>query len=483
MKKINIITSILLLAITVSSCNKLLDIKPVNSMIPVSISDYESVLMGGYPKTDFFMKTDLMTDNVYANLSSTRTPEKANEPWFAWSEIKQLDGVEEDPYWGQLYKSIYCANTVLDEFASRTPSPAEKDLFETVKGEAFALRAFSYFYLVNLYAEPYAPTTLKAHGVPMPLSAKDVHQNTQNNVREPVEKVWAQILSDLDAATPLLAGKKTTNKFRFDATSLQLFKARVHLFMGDYEKAIAAASDIIVAKPLFDMNNIQAIVDKADHPSYAFSGTFGFVDSDYKNEVLFYVGGKANGNIFYYGTYMFKPSLELLALCQRPNKMDYRQYIFASLMDTNTPEGFETGTTIYNMYAKQENPSYYIGMKVSEAYVTRAEAYARLKQKDKALTDINNLLQKRIKKTDYVPLKSADFNDEQLLQRVLEERRVEMAFDGGMRWFDLRRLGKPALTHLYKNGVEYKLKQGDPRYLLQIPLSEQTNSPDMLLNP
>ncbi len=92
-------------------------------------------------------------------------------------------------------------------------------------------------------------------------------------------------------------------------------------------------------------------------------------------------------------------------------------------------------------------------------------------------------MQKRIKKTDYAPLKSADFNDEQLLQRVLEERRVEMAFDGGMRWFDLRRLGKPALTHLYKNGVEYKLKQGDPRYLLQIPLSEQTNSPDMPLNP
>ncbi|MDE5610926.1 MAG: RagB/SusD family nutrient uptake outer membrane protein, partial [Odoribacter sp.] len=66
---------------------------------------------------------------------------------------------------------------------------------------------------------------------------------------------------------------------------------------------------------------------------------------------------------------------------------------------------------------------------------------------------------------------------------VLDERRVELAFDGGVRWVDLRRLGKPAQTHVYENGLVYNLKQGDLRYVLQIPESEQVNSPNIELNP
>src|SRR5690606_29784465 len=109
----------------------------------------------------------------------------------------------------------FCANTVLDEFAVRTPSADERELYEIVKGEAHALRAFSYFYLVNMYAEPYASGTLQSYGVPMPLSAKEVSENTQHNTREPLEKVWAQILTDLDSAAVSLTGKLSRNKFRF----------------------------------------------------------------------------------------------------------------------------------------------------------------------------------------------------------------------------------------------------------------------------
>lgn len=61
----------------------------------------------------------------------------------------------------------------------------------------------------------------------------------------------------------------------------------------------------------------------------------------------------------------------------------------------------------------------------------------------------------RIKKDNYVALDKADFTDETALQRVLEERRVELAFDCGMRWLDLRRLGKPRIQHAYENGQVY----------------------------
>lgn len=66
-------------------CNNLLDIKPVNSMIPVSIEDFESLLIGGYPKSEFFMKTEYSTDNVYANLNTMYGIDKSNEPFFVWA--------------------------------------------------------------------------------------------------------------------------------------------------------------------------------------------------------------------------------------------------------------------------------------------------------------------------------------------------------------------------------------------------------------
>ncbi|NML22997.1 RagB/SusD family nutrient uptake outer membrane protein [Pseudoflavitalea sp. G-6-1-2] len=473
----------MLLAVTGTACNKMLDIKPVNSMIPVSVADYESVLMGGYPRTDFFLKTELLTDNVYANLSTSRAADKPLEPWFVWAANHLLDGTTDDPYWSQLYKTIFYANTVLDNFINRNPEPADRELFETVKGEAYAMRAFCYFYLVNLYADVYSSANLGLPGVPMPLTADDINKTTQNNKRETIGNVWKQIQDDLDQAAVLLAGKIGKNKYRFDINAVQLLRARVYLFTNQPEKAIQAASDVIAAKPLFNMNEMQKRIDEKGEYA-AFSGNFGVIDSDYKNEILFYTGGKGNNNIFYYGNYMFKPSTELLALCQRPGMKDYRQYIFASFADLNTGDGAETGPTLYNMFAKQENPSYYIGLKLSEALMIRAECYARRSEKKKAIDDLNMLLQRRIKSTDFQPLTEASFADDAaLLKRVLEERRVELAFDGGLRWFDLRRLGKPRLEHIYKNGVVYELKQNDPKYILQIPMSEQNNSPEMPLNP
>ena len=87
MKKI-FYTHVLILLTLLSSCN-LLDIKPVNSMLPVSVEDFESVLLGGYPTSDFFINTDLATDNVYANLNASASVTKSYEPWFIWAATHQ----------------------------------------------------------------------------------------------------------------------------------------------------------------------------------------------------------------------------------------------------------------------------------------------------------------------------------------------------------------------------------------------------------
>ncbi len=466
-----------------SSCTGLLDITPVNSMKPETISDYESILLGGYPREDYYTRTDFMTDNVMVNLNTTYKLEIVEEPWYTFASSHMVN-TPLDPYWGQLYRSIFYANTVLDKFAEITPDASEKKKYEQVKGEAYALRAYAYFYLINMYADVYAPENLELPGVPMPLDAEDVNQFSKDNVRQPIAKVWAQIVSDLKQAETLLQGKPSDDRFRFNTTTVQLLNARVALFMGKYDEAIAYASEVMASVRLSDMNTMQARIDQKGNKA-AFSENFGFIDGDYNNEILFFTAGRANNNSFTYFQAAAKPTEELLELTKRNGDLvDYRQYIFDSFEDFDIAGAPLVGKTVYNMFATQERYWFFIGLKASEAYVIRAEAYARKQEYGKALADINKLLVTRYKKGSFVALQESDYTDKNdILTRVLDERRLETAFDAGLRFFDLRRLGKPEIKHIYKNSQEFVLKKNDPRYVLQIPESEQNNSPNMPINP
>ncbi|ULT28318.1 RagB/SusD family nutrient uptake outer membrane protein [Sphingobacterium sp. E70] len=133
-----------------------------------------------------------MTDNAMVNLNTTYKPSAADEPWFLFASSHLLDNSPNDPYWGQLYKTIFYANTVLDKFKEVIPTGEEQSNYDRIKGEAFALRAYAYFYLINMYADVYAANNLELPGVPMPLDAVDVNEFSKNNVRQPLGKVWGR---------------------------------------------------------------------------------------------------------------------------------------------------------------------------------------------------------------------------------------------------------------------------------------------------
>lgn len=481
---INIIKySFLLLAISLIGCKDILDIKPVHSMTPKSLTDFEAVLLGGYPRSDFFIKTDMLTDNVYVNFNAEVQPTQEQERWFTFSSSLIAPSTQSDPYWGQMYKSIYYANSVLDNLKGMSITPEQKELFEQVQGEAYALRAYSYFYLINFYADVYSPANLGLPGVPMPLTAEDVNVNAGNNVRTPIGDVWNQIVKDIEQATGLLSGKKITDRYRFSYNVLQLFSARVDLMMGNFESAIKNAGSVVNNYPLADLSGIEKRITEFGFKS-ALAYNFGFVDTQLNKELMFFVGGRANGNPYYYSTGSIKPTVELLNLSTRyGNVSDYRQLIFDHFED-NATQVIKMGKTVYKMYAAQDLTWYYVGFKASEAYLIRAEAQARLNKSELALNDINSILKSRMRKDFVKTLKVADFaNNAAVLDRVLEERRLELAFDAGFRFMDLRRLGKPKIEHVFKDARVFTLEKNDPRYIMQIPPSESENSTQMPLNP
>ncbi len=85
-------------------------------------------------------------------------------------------------FWSEIYKHVYTVNVALEGLSkSSTLTPAVK---QQLMGEAKFLRAFFYFYLVNLYGD-----------VPLVLTS-DYKANSQL-ARTPGNLIYQQIIADL----------------------------------------------------------------------------------------------------------------------------------------------------------------------------------------------------------------------------------------------------------------------------------------------
>lgn len=87
---------------------------------------------------------------------------------------------------------------------------------EYVKAEAYGLRGFYYYLLVNLYGEPYHYNKTSL-GVPLKLTAGLVENGL---VRNTVEEVYLQIVKDLKVSAELFEkNPKRVGNYRLNVTS------------------------------------------------------------------------------------------------------------------------------------------------------------------------------------------------------------------------------------------------------------------------
>ncbi len=118
------------------------------------------------------------------------------------------------------------------------------------------------------------------------------------------------------------------------------------------------------------------------------------------------------------------------------------------------------------------NLFFFDGIGTDELLLCRAEAAARLGNLERAIADMDYLCGHRYEEGGYVPF--GDIPEEELLDRILEERRKELVFRG-LRWEDLRRFAGTRFEKTVSrelDGTVYELPPGDPRYAFPIPLDE-----------
>src|SRR5690606_8693057 len=95
-----------------------------------------------------------------------------------------------------------------------------------IKGQALAIRANSYYYLVNFFQQTYKGNENKP-GVPL-----YTEPTSEGKGRGTVQEVYNQIIADLTEAETLLEGAPRLHKSHINQKTVQGIRARVALEIG-----------------------------------------------------------------------------------------------------------------------------------------------------------------------------------------------------------------------------------------------------------
>lgn len=449
MKNVTTILSICVV-VMLTGCNDYLDIKPKGEKIPTTVSDYETLL--NYESVQKVSDTypAYLTDDVFLPdvAEGTATPglnsvdQSIRNLYLFKKEV--FGDAQDDGFWFASYNRIYYYNTVIDNIMNADGSDEQQKL--SIRAEALISRALEYLYLVNGYAKHYDVRTAESDpGVPLIL---DEDISKKNLVRASVKDVYAQILSDLQTALPNLPVQAKGNAFRASKAAGYGVLAKMYLYMGNYAEALKAANEVLeINNSLLDLKKYAVV-----KPQSSIGRTN--VPQDIDNPENIYI--KFAPYVYGLSSKVFG-SDELISLF---SKDDMRLQIYFTKNFRNIP----TDKYVWAPYLRAN-----LAVSSPEIYLIAAECEAREGSVERAMSLINKLRDNRIKNnTDIV---ATDRND--ALQKVLEERRRELAMSGMVRYIDLKRLNQGSqfaktVTHITSEGTS-TLEPNSPLYVLPIP--------------
>ena len=508
----NKIIALCLCSIALCSCEDFLDPSSTSEFVPKDANSLNELLLGeAYPRNDIDgmnIFLNLLDDDITA--MPYQTPQDGFDAnrflaAYTWQpdmfKMMEEAGYSNTNMYEQYYELILGANAVIDYIDQVND---EKQNINYVLAQAYALRGFLYFKLVNIFGQP-INSQPDALGVPLKLNSGV--ENTENALaRRTVKDVYAQVINDLKEAERLYetlpANKQFAKDYRTSLPMVQLLLSRVHLYQENWSDAASYAHKVMTNSnfKLLDLNVVETLTEEG-YPFYktyhAYSESseviwvYGSV-SDMGSWVMSYAGTsnpKDNNRVMHA---YFKASDDLMETYEDTDLRKERYIIKKAVRDergidiwtpmaigklsVNIPQ--DNGISLNNFY-KPISGSGVFGrsLRLSEAYLNYAEAKAMMYQMG---TDANGateaqdaLDELRVKRYAANDFKSLDITDaEELIQFVRNERRRELCFEDH-RWYDLRRWGMKEIKHVWYNDANTKstftLTQGDKGYTIPIP--------------
>ncbi|AXY75527.1 RagB/SusD family nutrient uptake outer membrane protein [Paraflavitalea soli] len=489
-----------LFTILLSSCKKdMLDTEPTGSASEASIfattANAKNVINGIYRYLfnrysdqnqpghgGVMLQLDFMGEDLHqAQATWYTTAGSGTGGWV--SQRSDASGFVSYPF-RLYYRCIGNANAIVDNIDKAEGPDSDKKL---LKAEALAMRAWSYFNLVQLFGKRYDAATKPNSqlGLSMPLNSKDLKLP-----RSTVEEVYTQINKDLDEAITLFGTSPTPSgiaKSHLSAVAAKAIKARVALTMQDYVAAATLAKQVIDAGgfSLMSAAQYQAGFNDITNPEWIW-GVYMQADQ---------------GDTF--GSYLAQISYDgnTTYIRSRPKRINSALYALISNTDVRkkmwepapTAANFPLPLSTYvrepymsRKFAIRTTPT--IGdvpyIRLSEMYLIAAEAYAKTAGKE---ADAQNILFTYVQKRDPNYVKSTN-TGQALVDEILIHRRVELWAEG-FRFYDLKRLNQALDRTVVPNfvsasvGGTMQIPAGDVRWQFAIPIAEIQANPNTAPNP
>lgn len=358
----------------------------------------------------------------------------------------------ENREWTLFYKYINVANNVV-ESAKKLPqvTPDEIQGFNKVTGEAKFLRAFYYFWLLNVYGQPYDPATAStALGIPMKMTPE-----IQDRIfsRQTVGECYDLIVKDLLEAEQCLAKVPSQKKlYRADVTAVRLLLARVYLYMQNWKEAARYARLVVEAHPALE--NVVKSGSKfmrADNPENIFS----MGGNDLVRMTSFYYQSTRISTGLYESYHENDVRRSSWFWRSGPFIACIRENHGAPLSNVpETDKSWYYDAYIYGSSSMRTPVSSLFWLRSAEAYLILTEAKAYTGEEEEAQQALKQLVSNRYR--EGAPERNVEsLSGSDLITRIRTERRWEFPVEGH-RWFDLRRYRvcqvqpeKVSLQHTY----------------------------------
>ncbi len=471
------------------SCN-FLDVNP-DSKYDINIDKEEKIaelITGAYPRASYASFLEARTDNVGERMHGEHF--RLNEAMYFWEDYDQEDLDTPLHYWNACYQGIAQVNKALELLKTYDKTPRVKALY----GEAFLLRAYLHFMLVNIWAEPYRGANTSDLGIPYLM--KPEKNALVDYKRGTVAEVYNKIEEDLKLGITLVDDSYYQSpKFHFNKKAAYAFASRFYLYKGEWSLVVKYANYVLgydIAPLLrswqkyerdYRFNNKQLYRSyvaktesanlmllttesriKRDLPIQKFAPTFRVVDEIFNKQGLMSSGPLKKLNLR--TTYRFTKS---------PTPITNGWYI--AKFDEHSMILDNTSLRPKDLYVTN------VLFTTDEVLLNRMEAYAMLHNYDKSLADMVLYLQTKYNITipDRELLLSTSANNYSLytpfygltikqlaLVKIITELRQKEFYEEGLRWFDIRRFYLP-VSRKSSNPLYTPLRKEDPRKLLQIP--------------
>ncbi len=470
--------SFLFLSLAMFSCDdEINDLEPFTEGNPETffntVSAFQNGVDGAYSQLrNYYSATngyqgmpDIMSDNVIL----AATGRLSNETMYDWRYVPTTGTVEF--YWSEAYEAINAANLVIGQIDNLADS-AEKD---NILGQALAARAFAHFDLVRYYGK--IPTQSADAGsslgiVYIKVEDGDTGDPFAQPERETVASNYAEIIGDLETAAGLVSSDN--GEGRFDKDAVYGLLSRVYLYNGDYEKVISAANQ--VSEAVATATQLPNVYLDATNAGIVYELPVNTTSESRYNNVGVIYSQTVSGNVRseYAAAYDYVQLLD-------PDDVRSEVAVFDATYDGNNYNAIkkfigETGQVNGLVDVKV--------MRAAEVILNKAEAQYRLGREADALATLNVLRDKRY--SSY----TGGETGEALLDAILTERRIELAFEGH-RFFDVKRLGESIVRSNFGDLADgtgtppevLVLPAGDHRFQLPIPQAEINANPNMEQNP